>query len=126
MRHRFTSTRVLMSTLALVGMVALHQGPASAEIDLDGLSDNPKQFRAQVEQLVASADAMMTKLQNKTEHEALVLDLQQTRDDILRELPKVESKPGEAQWTTEEMVESVKSKLRLLKDQYEKASEAEG
>jgi hypothetical protein len=94
---------------------------AADVMKIDGLSSDPKQFRAQVEQLVNKTDTLIAKLKANPTHQAVVLDLMQTRDDILRELPKIDSAPGDAKWTAKEMHESVQSKLKLLKDQYDKA-----
>jgi hypothetical protein len=101
-----------------IGAIAL----AAEAMKIDGLSKDPKQFRVQVEQLLNKTDTLIAKLRGNPAYQAAVLDLLQTRDDILRELPKVESAPGDAKWTAEEMMESVQSKLKLLKEQYDKAS----
>jgi hypothetical protein len=95
---------------------------AADAMKIDGLSNDPKQFRAQVEQLINKTDALIAKLKTNPAFQTAVLDLLQTRDDILRELPKIDSVPGEAKWTPKEMRESVESKLKLLKDQYDRAS----
>lgn len=91
-------------------------------LKIDGLSHDPRQFRVQVEQLVTKTDGLIAKLRGNPEFQALVLDLLQTRDDILRELPKIDSAPGEAKWTGKEMMESVQSKLNLLKQLYDKGA----
>lgn len=101
-----------------IGAIAL----AAEAMKIDGLSKDPKQFRVQVEQLLNKTDTLIAKLRGNPAYQAAVLDLLQTRDDIFRELPKVESAPGDAKWTAEEMMESVQSKLKLLKEQYDKAS----
>ena len=94
---------------------------AADVLKIDGLSNDAKQFRTQVEQLVNKTDALITKLKADPAQQAVVLDLMQTRDDILRELPKIDSAPGDAKWTAKDMRESVESKLKLLKNQYDKA-----
>jgi hypothetical protein len=66
-------------------------------------------------------DALIGKLNGKGASPAL-LDLIQTRDNVLRELPKVESAPDGAKWTAKDARESVDAMLRLLKQQYEKMS----
>jgi hypothetical protein len=95
---------------------------AAETLKIDGMSDDPKQFHVQVEQLLTKTDSLIAKLRGNPTNQAMVLDLLQTRDDILRELPKIDSAPGDAKWTADEMLRSVKSKLKLLKDQYDKAS----
>lgn len=95
---------------------------AADALKIDGLSSAPTQFRTQVEQLISKADSLIAKLKANPINNAVVLDLMQTRDDILREIPKIDSAPGDAKWTANEMRASVESKLKLLKDQYDKAS----
>jgi hypothetical protein len=74
-----------------------------------------------VDQLISKTDSLIAKLKAKPASQAMVLDLMQTRDDILREIAKIDSAPGDAKWTAQEMRESVQSKLKLLKEQYDKA-----
>ena len=95
---------------------------AADMLKIDGLSNDPRQFRTQVDQLISKTDSLIAKLRANPNNQAIVLDLLQTRDDILRELPKVDSAPGDAKWNAREMMESVQSKLKLLKDQYDKAA----
>lgn len=95
---------------------------AADVLKIDGLSTDPKQFRTQVDQLISKTDTLIAKLRANPNNQAIVLDLLQTRDDILREIPKIDSAPGDAKWTAREMIESVQSKLKLLKDQYDKAA----
>lgn len=95
---------------------------AADALKIDGLSHDPKQFRTQVDQLISKADSLIAKLKANPNNQAVVLDLMQTRDDILREIPKIDSAPGDAKWTANEMRSSVESKLKLLKDQYDKAA----
>lgn len=97
---------------------------AADVLKIDGLSNDPKQFRIQVNQLISKTDSLITKLRANPNNQAIVMDLLQTRDDILREIPKIDSAPGDAKWTAREMMESVQSKLKLLKDQYDKAAGA--
>ena len=91
-------------------------------LKIDGLSSDPKQFRIQVDQLISKTDSLVIRLRANPSNQAIILDLLQTRDDILRELPKIDSAPGDAKWTSREMMESVQSKLKLLKEQYDKAA----
>jgi hypothetical protein len=95
---------------------------AAEPLKIDGLPKAPQQFRAHVEQILASVDSLIEKLKKDPKNRAVVLDLLQTRDDILRELPKIDSKQGDARWTPTDMRESVESKLKLLKEQYDKAA----
>ncbi len=95
---------------------------AAEPLKIDGLPKEPRQFRAQVDQILTRVDALITKLKADPRNRTIVLDLLQTRDDILREIVKIESAPGDAKWTAREMRESVEAKLKLLKEQYDKAS----
>lgn len=95
---------------------------AADALKIEGLSNEPKQFRAQVDQILTKVDSLVKKLKANPKVQALVLDLMQTRDDILREIPKIESAAGDAKWTSKEMYDSVQAKLKLLKDQYDKAA----
>jgi hypothetical protein len=97
---------------------------AADTLKLDGLPDDPRQFRAAVDQVIKKVDTLIEQLRAKPGGQAIVLDLLQTRDDILRELPKIDGAPGDAKWTQKEMRESVQDKLRLLKGQYDKALES--
>jgi hypothetical protein len=95
---------------------------AAESLKLDSLSSDPRQFRAQVDQALAKAAALIEKLKGHPNARAAVLDLMQTRDNVLRELPKIEGTPGDAKWGSEEMRDSVKAMLMLLKEQYDKAA----
>lgn len=95
---------------------------AADALKIEGLSNDPKQFRAQVDQILTKVDSLIKKLKTNPNVQAMVLDLMQTRDDILREIPKIESAAGDAKWTPQEMRDSVQAKLKLLKDQYDKAA----
>ena len=95
---------------------------AADVLKIDSLSTDSKQFRTQVDQLISKADSLIAKLKVNPNNQAVVLDLLQTRDDILREIPKIDSAPGDAKWTAQEMRDSVLSKLKLLKEQYDKAA----
>jgi outer membrane murein-binding lipoprotein Lpp len=94
---------------------------AADALKIDSLSSDPKQLRIQVDQLISKTDNLIAKLKTDPNNQAIVLDLLQTRDDILREIPKIDSAPGDAKWTAQEMRDSVLSKLKLLKRQYDKA-----
>lgn len=119
------SLRMMLPVAIIMGVLVCGFGARafSAEaLKIEGLSHDPKQFRVQVEQLVSKTDNLVAKLKANPNNQAIVLDLLQTRDDILRELPKIDSAPGDARWTSKEMIESVQSKLNLLKQLYDKAS----
>ena len=95
---------------------------AADSLKLEGLSNDPKQFRTQVDQAFAKVAGLIETLKSNPNAQPLVLDLMQTRDNILREIRKIEVAPGDAKWTAQEMRDSVKAMLMLLKDQYEKAA----
>jgi hypothetical protein len=95
---------------------------AADTLNIDGLPKDPKAYRAQVEQILKKVDALTEKLKGNQNARPIVLDLLQTRDDILREIPKVESTPDGSKWSLQEGRDSVDAKLKLLKDQYDKAS----
>lgn len=96
---------------------------AADSLKLDGLSKDPRQFRMQVDQILAKVDGVIEKLKKAPKAQALVLDLMQTRDNILRKIPKIDAAPGDAKWSSQEMRDSVQAMLMPLKDQYEKAAE---
>jgi hypothetical protein len=106
-------------TLGLAGIAR-----AADSLKIDGLPNDPRQFRAQVEQVIAKVDGVVQKLKGNQTAQALVLDLMQTRDNIMREIGKMDGAPGDAKWSPQEMRDSVNAMLRLLKDQYEKATAA--
>ena len=98
---------------------------AAESLAVDSLPNDARQFRFQVEKIISKVDALIDQLRDKPNSRATILDLLQTRDDILREIPKLDSAPGDAKWSQKEMRESVQDKLRLLKGQYDKAAGAE-
>lgn len=99
---------------------------AAESISVDGLPKEPKAFRNQVDQILKKVDGLIAKLKGKAEAKAIVLDLIQTRDNVLREIPKVESTPDGSKWSQEEGRASVEAMLKLLKDQYEKGTDLDG
>lgn len=99
---------------------------AADTLTIEGLPKDPKAYRAQVDQILKKADALIEKLKAQPDRPPIVLDLIQTRDNILREIFKVESKPEGSKWFDQEMRDSVDAMLKLLKQQYDKAAEAEG
>lgn len=97
-------------------------GFAADALKIDELSSGPKEFHTQVDQLISKTESLIAKLGANPNNQAIALDLLQIRDDSLREIPKIDSAPGDAKWTARVMIESVQSKLKLLKDQYDKAA----
>ncbi len=118
----------LCSTVFGVGLFVGSLGVALAAdtLTIEGLPKDPKAYRAQVDQLLKKADALIEMLKGKPNPPPIVLDLIQTRDNILREIFKVENKPEGAKWFDQEMRDSVDAMLRLLKQQYDKAVEQAG
>lgn len=112
--------------LWLAGMTARMGGAdlalAAEELKVEGLPSDAKGFRAQIEQIISKVDRLIEKLKGNPTASIIVLDLIQTRDNVLRELPKVENQPAGSKWTEKEARESVNWMLRLLKAQYEKAA----
>lgn len=107
-----------------VGQPANSELALAAELNVNGLPSDPKAFRTQVEQIVGKVDSLINKLKDNKDAsaQAVLLDLIQTRDNILREVVKVESTPDGAKWGPKDMRNSVEAMLQLLKAQYEKAS----
>ncbi|MBI4402193.1 MAG: hypothetical protein HY581_11245 [Nitrospirae bacterium] len=99
-------------------------GPAFAaeSLNVEGLPADPKAFRAQVDQILKKTDGLIGKLKDNKNAEAALLDLIQTRDNVLREIFKVENRPDGSKWTAKEARESVEAMLKLLKAHYEKAA----
>jgi hypothetical protein len=95
---------------------------AAEELKVEGLPSDAKGFRAQIEQIISKVDRLIEKLKGNPKASVTVLDLIQTRDNVLRELPKVENQPAGSKWTEKEARESVDWMLRLLKAQYDKAA----
>jgi hypothetical protein len=132
MNRRLTPHSV--ATLAAFGVLSLWLGGApdrvggaalalaAEELKVEGLSSDAKGFRAQTEQIISKVDRLIEKLKGNPNASTLALDLIQTRDNVLRELPKVENQPVGSNWTEKEARESVDWMLRLLKVQYEKAA----
>lgn len=104
------------------GTVAL----AAESLNIEGLPADQKVFRKQVDLILKKVDELIEKLKGKKNATAITLDLIQTRDNVLREVPKVESVPDGAKWGQGEARASVEAMLKLLKDQYEKGSSLAG
>jgi hypothetical protein len=99
-----------------------HLALAAEEWTVDNLAHNPKLFRGQVEQIISRVDRLIDTLKGNPGASTMVLDLIQTRDNVLRELPKVDNQPAGSKWSEKEARESVEWMLRLLKAQYDKAA----
>jgi hypothetical protein len=110
----------LVSTTA--GMGGAAPALAAEELKVEGLPSDARGFRAQIEQIISKVDRLIEKLKGNPNTSIMVLDLIQTRDNMLRELPKVENRPDGSKWTEKEARESVNWMLRLLKVQYDKAA----
>jgi hypothetical protein len=95
---------------------------AAEELKVEGLPSDPKSFRREVEQIISRVDKLINMLKGNPTMSTMVLDLIQTRDTVLRELPKVENQPAGSKWSEKEARESVEWMLRLLKAQYDKAA----
>lgn len=94
---------------------------AEDTLDVENIPDDPKALRVKVEKTVGKVDGLINKLKSDPEKAHLVMDLQMTRDNLMRELPKVESGPNGSKWLASDMKESVTSMMKLLALQYEKA-----
>ncbi|MGH7205887.1 MAG: hypothetical protein ACREI2_06725 [Nitrospiraceae bacterium] len=132
---RLTS-RTLTLVLAMLGFFQVWLGGsvgqpgvpgialAAESLNVEGLPKDPKAYRAQVDQILKKVDGLIEKLKGSQKvPTAVVLDLIQTRDNVTREIFKVENKPDGSKWSAQDMRESVDAMLRLLKAQYEKATE---
>jgi hypothetical protein len=95
---------------------------AADSLNVEGLPKDPKAFRAQVDQILSKATSLIDKLKGNEKALPAVLDLMQTRDNVLREIPKMESTPDGSKWTLDEGRASVEAMLKLLRDQYDKAA----
>jgi hypothetical protein len=113
-------------SLWLTGTTARMGGPdlalAAEELKVEGLPSDAKGFRVQIEPIISKVDKLIDKLKGNPNASTMVLDLIQTRDTVLRELPKVENQPAGSKWSEKDARESVEWMLRLLKAQYDKAA----
>ncbi|WP_447978972.1 hypothetical protein [Candidatus Nitrospira bockiana] len=112
----------LLSAFMVANLPLGQPAVAADSLKVDGLPNDPRQFRTSVEALIGQVDKLVAKLKASPEAQALVLDLIQTRDNVLREIAKLEGTPGDAKWNPKEMRESVEAMLKLMKAQYEKAA----
>lgn len=91
------------------------------ELEVEGLPEEPAAYKAKVEGIIAKVDQVINKLKGDKEKFPLVADLMMTRDNVMREIYKVQNKPDGSKWGSE-MRESVDAMLHLLALQYEKAT----
>jgi len=110
---------------SLVEVVEPPRLAAAETLNVENLPKDAKEFRRSVDQIIKRVDGLLSKLQNKPEARAVWMDLVQTRDNVLREIEKLDSKEG-AKWTAAEARASVEHMLKLLKAQYEKAADLAG
>ena len=91
------------------------------ELNVEGLPKEPAAYKAKVDEIIAKVDQLIGKLKGDQSKFALVSDLMMTRDNVVREVYKVQNKPDGSKWG-KEMRDSVDEMLKLLATQYEKAS----
>ncbi len=89
-------------------------------ITVDGLPKDPAAYKTKVDEIVGKVDQLIGKIKGDPKKFALVSDLMMTRDNVMREIFKVQNKPDGSKWGAE-MRESVDDMLKLLAVQYEKA-----
>jgi hypothetical protein len=99
---------------------------AAESLNVEELPSDPAAYHTKVEQIVEQVDGVIDKLKAKREAEPVVLDLLQTRDNVVREVEKIKSHPEGSLWTNEEVRGNVDAMLKLLKVQYDKAAEMTG
>ncbi len=122
LRGTFFITCIILSTVFVSLPVWSVAAPAVDTINVEHLPKDPKDFRKHVDQIIGKVDGLVQKLKGNKNAESIVMDLLQTRDNVLREIPKVEGTPDGAKWLVKDMRESVEAMLKLLKVQYEKAA----
>lgn len=89
-------------------------------ITVDGLPKDPAAYKAKVDEIIGKVDQLIGKIKGDAKKFALVSDLMMTRDNVMREVYKVQNKPDGSKWGAE-MRDSVDDMLKLLAVQYEKA-----
>lgn len=89
-------------------------------LTVDGLPKDPAAYKAKVDEIVGKVDQLIGKIKGDPTKFALASDLMMTRDNVMREIYKVQNKPDGSKWGAE-MRESVDDMLKLLAVQYEKA-----
>lgn len=95
---------------------------AADSLNVDGLPKDSRAFLVQVDQIISKVDSLLAKLKSNPKATPMVLDLMQTRDNIKREILKMQVTPDGAKWTLADGRASVEAMLKLLKDQYDKAA----
>jgi hypothetical protein len=90
-------------------------------LNIDGLPKDPAAYKSKVDEILAKVDQVIGKMKGDQKNFAIVADLIMTRDNVAREISKVQSKPEGSKWGPE-MRESVDDMLKLLAVQYEKAT----
>lgn len=117
--------RYVLVVVAVAALVV--PGVALAdELNIDNLPKDPKAYRASVEKILKQVDSLVDQLKDKPEALRAVQDLQMTRDNVMREIVKIEAQPDGSKWTAAQMRVSVDLMLALLQKQYEKAQEVAG
>lgn len=118
---------VALATLgwSVLGSVEPPRLVAAETLNVDNLPKDAKEFRRSVDQIIKRVDGLLGKLKDKPEALTAWMDLVQTRDNILREIEKLDSKDG-SKWSASEARASVELMLKLLKAQYEKAADLAG
>lgn len=115
------SVKMQLMGLAMLVFIAIGTAVASAdELNVQNLPKDPAGYRDAIQKLIAKVDALLEKQKGNKQMEAAVQDLLQTRDNIFRELPKVEKAPDGAKWSPEEGRNSVDKMLLDLKLRYDK------
>jgi hypothetical protein len=114
--------------LATLGCLTLAPGGACAdELNVENLPKDPKEYRQAIEKIIVKVNALVEKQKNNKQAESSVLDVLQVRDNIFRELPKVEKTvPDGAKWWDAEGRSSVDKMLQLLKLRYDKLASIGG
>lgn len=90
-------------------------------LNVEGLPKDVAAYKGKVDEIIAKVDQLIGKLKGDQSKFATVSDLMMTRDNVMRELYKVQNKPEGSKWGAE-MRDSVDDMLKLLATQYEKAS----
>jgi hypothetical protein len=90
-------------------------------LNVEGLPKDPAAYKTKVDEILAKVDQVIGKMKGDQKNFAVVADLMMTRDNVMREISKVQSKPEGSKWGPE-MRESVDDMLKLLAVQYEKAT----
>jgi hypothetical protein len=98
---------------------------AAETLNVENLPKDATEFRRAVDQIIKKVDVLLSKLKEKPEGLVAWMNLVQTRDNVLREIEKLDAKEG-AKWSAAEARTSVELMLKLLKEQYEKAADLAG